>query len=203
MRLLPSFKGSHSCVKTSSSSEAVWPARKRIWQAAHRGAKVTPLRDASERDDESAQNRRSGGTVCSNSPGSMDPLNAPGILKSEMRRLNSLVIRAAEEARAGWSALAVDREVFARATQALEGHPNIRIIREEVTEIPSDGVTIIATGPLTSDKLSKAISELTHERHLYFSMPFTIIDAESINMDIVSRVTVWKGRGGPSELPHG
>ena len=78
-------------------------------------------------------------------------------------------------------------------TQALEGHPNIRIIREEVTEIPSDGVTIIATGPLTSDKLSKAISELTHERHLYFFDAISpIIDAESINMDIVHRASRYR-----------
>jgi methylenetetrahydrofolate--tRNA-(uracil-5-)-methyltransferase len=132
----------------------------------------------------------------------MDPLNAPGILKGEMRRLNSLVIRAAEEARVpAGSALAVDRDIFARAiTQALEGHPNIRIIREEVTEIPADAVTIVATGPLTSEKLSKAISELTHERHLYFFDAISpIIDADSINMDIVYRASRY-GKGGADYL---
>lgn len=168
------------------------------WQAANRGAKVTLYE---MRPKEMTKAHKTGDLaelVCSNSLGSADPLNAPGILKTEMRRLNSLVIRAAEEARVpAGSALAVDREQFARViTQALEGHPNIRIMREEVTEIPQDAVCIIATGPLTSEKLSKAISELTHERHLYFFDAISpIIDAESINMDIVYRASRY-GKGG-------
>ncbi|MBX3345858.1 MAG: methylenetetrahydrofolate--tRNA-(uracil(54)-C(5))-methyltransferase (FADH(2)-oxidizing) TrmFO [Nitrospira sp.] len=172
------------------------------WQAANRGAKVTLCE---MRPKEMTKAHKTGDLaelVCSNSLGSVDPLNAPGILKTEMRRLNSLVIRAAEEARVpAGSALAVDREIFARAiTQALEGHPNIRIIREEVTEIPADAVTIIATGPLTSEKLSKAIAELTHERHLYFFDAISpIIDAESINMDIVYRASRY-GKGGADYL---
>mgnify|MGYP000899875191 FL=1 len=172
------------------------------WQAAQRGAKVTLYE---MRPKETTKAHKTGDLaelVCSNSLGSMDPLNAPGILKGEMRRLNSLVIRAAEEARVpAGSALAVDRDIFARAiTQALEGHPNIRIIREEVTEIPADAVTIVATGPLTSEKLSKAISELTHERHLYFFDAISpIIDADSINMDIVYRASRY-GKGGADYL---
>ena len=81
--------------------------------------------------------------VCSNSLGSADPLQAPGILKEEMRRLRSLIIRIADEVRVpAGSALAVDREQFAaKITQALEDHPNIRIIREEVTQIPTDAMT--------------------------------------------------------------
>jgi len=170
------------------------------WQAANRGAKVTLYE---MRPKEMTKAHKTGDLaelVCSNSLGSADPLNAPGILKTEMRRLNSLVIRAAEEARVpAGSALAVDREQFARViTQALEGHPNIRIMREEVTEIPQEAVCIIATGPLTSEKLSKAISELTHERHLYFFDAISpIIDAESINMDIVRHGTA---RGGADYL---
>ena len=172
------------------------------WQAANRGAKVTLYE---MRPKEMTKAHKTGDLaelVCSNSLGSADPLNAPGILKTEMRRLNSLVIRAAEEARVpAGSALAVDREQFARViTQALERHPNIRIMREEVTEIPQDAVTIIATGPLTSEKLSKAISELTHERHLYFFDAISpIIDAESINMDIVYRASRY-GKGGADYL---
>ena len=172
------------------------------WQAANRGAKVTLYE---MRPKEMTKAHKTGDLaelVCSNSLGSADPLNAPGILKTEMRRLNSLVIRAAEEARVpAGSALAVDREQFARViTQALEGHPNIRIMREEVTEIPQDAVCIIATGPLTSEKLSKAISELTHERHLYFFDAISpIIDAESINMDIVYRASRY-GKGGADYL---
>ena len=172
------------------------------WQAAHRGAKVTLYE---MRPKETTQAHKTGDLaelVCSNSLGSADPLNAPGILKAEMRRLNSLIIRAAEQARVpAGSALAVDREQFARAvTQALEGHPNIRIAREEVTEVPSDTVSIIATGPLTSEKLSKAISEMTHERHLsFFDAISPIIDADSINMEVVYRASRY-GKGGDDYL---
>jgi methylenetetrahydrofolate--tRNA-(uracil-5-)-methyltransferase len=172
------------------------------WQAANRGAKVTLYE---MRPREMTQAHKTGELaelVCSNSLGSLDPLNAPGILKAEMRRLNSLIIRAAEEARVpAGSALAVDREQFARTiTQALEGHPNIRITREEVTDVPFDAVSIIATGPLTSEKLSKAISELTHEQHLYFFDAISpIIDADSINMEVVYRASRY-GKGGDDYL---
>src|SRR6266850_1019568 len=71
-------------------------------------------------------------------------------------------------------------------TQALEGHPNIRILHEEITEIPTDCLCILATGPLTSDKLSKAIAQLTHATHLYFYDAISpIVDTDSINMDVV------------------
>lgn len=172
------------------------------WQAANRGAKVTLYE---MRPKEMTQAHKTGDLaelVCSNSLGSVDPLNAPGILKMEMRRLNSLVIRAAEQARVpAGSALAVDREQFARAiTRALEGHPNIRITREEVTDVPSDAVGIIATGPLTSEKLSKAIGELTHAKHLYFFDAISpIIDADSINMEVVYRASRY-GKGGDDYL---
>ena len=172
------------------------------WQAANRGAKVTLYE---MRPKEMTQAHKTGDLaelVCSNSLGSVDPLNAPGILKAEMRRLNSLVIRAAEEARVpAGSALAVDREHFARAiTRALEGHPNIRITREEVTDVPSDAVSIVATGPLTSEKLSKAIGELTHAQHLYFFDAISpIIDADSINMKVAYRASRY-GKGGDDYL---
>ncbi len=172
------------------------------WQAANRGAKVTLYE---MRPKESTKAHKTGDLaelVCSNSLGSADPLNAPGILKEEMRRLNSLVIRSAEQARVpAGSALAVDREQFARGvTQALEGHPNVRIAREEVAEIPQDAVVIIATGPLTSDRLSKAITELTHEKHLYFFDAISpIVDADSINMEIVFRASRY-GKGGDDYL---
>lgn len=158
------------------------------WQAANRGAKVTLYE---MRPKEMTQAHKTGGLaelVCSNSLGSADLLNAPGILKEEMRRLNSLIIRIADEVRVpAGSALAVDREQFSfRITQALEGHPNIRILHEEMTEIPTDCLCILATGPLTSDKLSQAIAQLTHSKHLYFYDAISpIVDADSINMDVV------------------
>lgn len=158
------------------------------WQAANRGAKVTLYE---MRPKEMTQAHKTGGLaelVCSNSLGSADFLNAPGILKEEMRHLNSLIIRVADEVRVpAGSALAVDREQFSlKITQELEGHPNIRILHEEVTEVPTDCLCILATGPLTSDKLSQAIAQLTHTKHLYFYDAISpIVDADSINMDVV------------------
>jgi methylenetetrahydrofolate--tRNA-(uracil-5-)-methyltransferase len=122
--------------------------------------------------------------VCSNSLGSSDPANAGGLLKEEMRRLGSLVLRTAEEVRipAG-SALAVDREEFSRRlTKTIENHSRIRIVREEVTTIPSSGVVIIATGPLTADSLAAEIKTATRSEHLYFYDAISpIVDAESID----------------------
>ena len=158
------------------------------WQAANRGAKVTLYE---MRPKEMTQAHKTGGLaelVCSNSLGSADLLNAPGILKEEMRRLNSLIIGVADDVRVpAGSALAVDRELFSlKITQALEEHPNIRILRKEITEIPTDCLCILATGPLTSDKLSQAIAQLTHTKHLYFYDAISpIVDAESINMEVV------------------
>ncbi|MDL1888413.1 methylenetetrahydrofolate--tRNA-(uracil(54)-C(5))-methyltransferase (FADH(2)-oxidizing) TrmFO, partial [Nitrospirales bacterium NOB] len=168
------------------------------WQAAARGVKVTLYEMRPKEMTKAHKTGNLAELVCSNSLGSADPLNAPGILKAEMRRLNSLVIRAAEAARVpAGSALAVDREEFARfITRALEDHPHIRIVREEVAAIPSDATCIIATGPLTSDQLSKAIAELTNARHLYFYDAISpIIDADSIDMNIAYRASRY-GKGG-------
>ena len=172
------------------------------WQAANRGAKVTLYE---MRPKEMTQAHKTSGMaelVCSNSLGSVDPLTAPGILKEELRRLNSLIIQVAEQARVpAGSALAVDREQFSfRITQALESHPNIRILREEITEIPTDCLCIVATGPLTSDKLSQAIAKLTHSNHLYFYDAISpIVDADSINMDIAFRASRYD-KGGDDYL---
>lgn len=162
------------------------------WQAANHGAKVTLYE---MRPKESTQAHKTGylaELVCSNSLGSTDILNAPGILKEEMRLLNSLVIRVADEVRVpAGSALAVDRDQFSqKITQALESHPNVRILREEIKEIPTDCLCILATGPLTSDALASAIRELTHTKHLYFFDAISpIIDADSIDMDKVFRAS--------------
>ena len=162
------------------------------WQAANHGAKVTLYE---MRPKETTQAHKTGylaELVCSNSLGSTDILNAPGILKEEMRRLNSLVIRVADEVRVpAGSALAVDRDRFSQSiTQALESHPNVRILREEIKEIPTDCVCIVATGPLTSEALANAIRELTHTKHLYFFDAISpIVDADSINMDVVFRAS--------------
>jgi len=92
-----------------------------------------------------------------------------GLLKNELRRLDSLLLDLARQTSVpAGGALAVDRQAFAeRVTQAIESHPNIQVVREEATGIPS-GPAIIASGPLTSPRLSEAIQELTGRQHLYF-----------------------------------
>ncbi len=172
------------------------------WQAATRGARVTLYEMRPKEPTKAHKTGYLAELVCSNSLGSADILNAPGILKEEMRRLNSLVVRVADEVRVpAGSALAVDRDQFSqKITQALESHPNLRILREEVKEIPTDCLCIIATGPLTSDSLSAAIRNLTHSANLYFFDAISpIIDADSINMETVFRASRYE-KGGADYL---
>jgi methylenetetrahydrofolate--tRNA-(uracil-5-)-methyltransferase len=125
--------------------------------------------------------------VCSNSLRANSLTNAVGVLKEEMRRLNSVIIKAADECSVpAGGALAVDRHEFAaRVTDLVKNHPNVTVINEEVAEIPS-GPTIIATGPLTSKALSDKLKELTGEEYLYFyDAAAPIIEKDSINMDKV------------------
>ena len=172
------------------------------WQAASRGARVTLYEMRPKEGTPAHKTGFLAELVCSNSLGSADVLNAPGILKEEMRRLNSLIIRIADEVRVpAGTALAVDRDLFAqRITQALDEHQNVRIIREEIQEIPTDCACIIATGPLTSDKLAASIQKLTHSTSLYFFDAISpIIDAESINMNVVFRASRYD-KGGADYL---
>ncbi len=162
------------------------------WQAAEHGAKVTLYEMRPKKETAAHKTSNLAEIVCSNSLGSADPISAPGILKEEMRLLNSLVLRAAELARVpAGSALAVDRDIFAQeVTRTLESHPNIKIIREEIQEIPSDALCIVATGPLTSESLSQALATLTSKKNLaFFDAISPIIDAESIDMDKVFRAS--------------
>lgn len=122
--------------------------------------------------------------VCSNSFKSQAPTSAPGILKREMKALGSLLIKQAEvHAVPGGEALAVDRDAFSAAvTRAIESHPNITRIAGEVTEPLQDGITLIATGPLTSDALGKWLGRATGEDSLYFYDAIApIVDAASID----------------------
>ncbi len=127
--------------------------------------------------------------VCSNSLRSDSLTNAVGLLKEEMRMIGSLIMTCAEEARipAG-SALAVDRTLFSKLVhEKIQQDSNITIIEEEVTAIP-EGPTIIATGPLTSDALGKAIQSFFEEEHFYFyDAAAPIVTADSINFDIAYR----------------
>jgi methylenetetrahydrofolate--tRNA-(uracil-5-)-methyltransferase len=156
------------------------------WQAANSGARVTLYEMRPKEETAAHKTEHLAEIVCSNSLGSNDPLSAPGMLKEEMRQLQSLIIRIADEVRipAG-TALAVDREQFAcRVTRALTEHPNIKILREEIHEIPEDALCIIATGPLTSPKLSEAIIQFTQSKNLFFFDAISpIVDADSLNTE--------------------
>jgi len=159
------------------------------WQLAERGVRVQLFEMRPRRQTGAHVSDRLAELVCSNSLGSKLPDRATGVLQNELRMMNSLLIRAADEAAVpAGGALAVDREVFAKhVTSRLEAHPLIEIIREEVTEIP-DGPTIIATGPLTADKLAHEIAKLADQDHLYFYDALApIVEAESIDMDVAFR----------------
>ena len=139
--------------------------------------------------------------VCSNSLRSNQISNAVGLLKEELTRMGSLVMEAAyaTEVPAG-SALAVNRDEFSKyITNKIENHPNIRVIREEVTDIPLDAVTVIATGPLTSEPLAEKISQLTGGTELhFFDAAAPIVDFSSINTEIAFFASRY-GKGDPSD----
>ncbi|MED1646529.1 FADH(2)-oxidizing methylenetetrahydrofolate--tRNA-(uracil(54)-C(5))-methyltransferase TrmFO [Brevibacillus agri] len=126
--------------------------------------------------------------VCSNSLRANSLANAVGVLKEEMRRLGSVIIEAADRcAVPAGGALAVDRHEFAGyVTDALKNHPLIEVITDEITDIPADGIVVIATGPLTSPALSQKLKELTGEEYLYFyDAAAPIIEKDSIDMNKV------------------
>ena len=124
--------------------------------------------------------------VCSNSLGSIDESNASGELKKELSMLGSELLQAAYDAQVpAGGALAIDRKVFSEnITSIIENHPNINIFREELTEIPTDRVVLIATGPLTSEKLSLEIQKLSGKEHFFFFDAIApIVEKSSINFD--------------------
>ncbi|GEB30959.1 MULTISPECIES: FADH(2)-oxidizing methylenetetrahydrofolate--tRNA-(uracil(54)-C(5))-methyltransferase TrmFO [Brevibacillus] len=126
--------------------------------------------------------------VCSNSLRANTLTNAVGVLKEEMRRLDSVIIQAADRcAVPAGGALAVDRHEFAGyVTDAVKNHPLIEVITDEITDIPADGIVVIATGPLTSPALSQKLKELTGEEYLYFyDAAAPIIEKDSIDMNKV------------------
>lgn len=124
--------------------------------------------------------------VCSNSFKSKSPTSAPGMLKAEMSRMQSLILRMAGGAQVpAGEAMGVDRDLFSEAvTRALRSHPNITLMKGEVSEPPADAVTLLATGPLTSDRLCEWIARATGQEDLYFYDAIApIIDASSVDMD--------------------
>ncbi|HET9707622.1 MAG TPA: methylenetetrahydrofolate--tRNA-(uracil(54)-C(5))-methyltransferase (FADH(2)-oxidizing) TrmFO [Gemmatimonadales bacterium] len=167
------------------------------WALAERGVRVTlhemrpAARTPAHQTDTLAE------LVCSNSFKSVETGNAHGLLKAEMRRLGSLVLAVADTTRVpGGSALAVDRVAFARAMQErLAAHPNLTIVRGEVTELPEAG--IIATGPLTSDHLAEAIARRLGAASLaFFDAIAPIVAADSLDHGVLFRASRYgKGDG--------
>jgi len=174
------------------------------WQLAQRGVAVELYEMRPRRTTEAHATGALAELVCSNSFRSQFLTTGAGLLKEEMRRLGSLVVRVGEANRVpAGSALAVDRECFSRAlTAKIQSLPAVRIIREEVREIPP-GVVILATGPLTSPALSDQLSTLLGSRHLYFYDAISpIVTAESINMEVAFRASRYEeGRGDYLNIP--
>ena len=139
--------------------------------------------------------------VCSNSLRSNDVTNAVGLLKAELSALGSLVMEAAyaTEVPAG-SALAVNRELFSEyITEKIRNHPNITVIPGEVTEIPDDGICVIASGPLTSEALANNIAEFTGGGELhFFDAAAPIVDFSTVNTDVAFFASRW-GKGNPED----
>ncbi len=162
------------------------------WQLANRGFRVRLYEMRPKRSTPAHVTDRLAELVCSNSMGSTLPDRALGMLKGEMVRLGSLVIRVAyRHAIPAGSALAVSREEFAEEiTERIQGHPNIQVIREEVTQVPQ-GPTIIATGPLTSDALTQDLQRLTGKYLYFYDAMAPIVTAESIDMSIAFRASRW------------
>jgi methylenetetrahydrofolate--tRNA-(uracil-5-)-methyltransferase len=159
------------------------------WQAAERGLDVMLYEMRPVRNTPAHTTDRLGELICSNSLGSNLPDRASGLLKAELRLLNSFIMRVADEtAVPAGGALAVDRERFAAAiTERIAQHPRITLVRAEVKIIP-DGPCIIASGPLTADDLALAIARLTGRQQLYFYDALApIVDAHSIDLAIAFR----------------
>ena len=168
------------------------------WQAAENGTEVKLFEMRPARQTPAHRTEKLAEIVCSNSLKSDEIGTAPYLLKEELRRGNSLVMESAERTRVpAGAALAVDRNKFADyITEKIERHPNIRIIREEVRTIPPDEITIIATGPLTSDALTDEIMKLTGDDQLYFYDAIApIVAADTIDMRVAFKAARY-GKGG-------
>ncbi|KHF30887.1 Methylenetetrahydrofolate--tRNA-(uracil-5-)-methyltransferase TrmFO [Anoxybacillus sp. BCO1] len=157
------------------------------WQLAKRGIRVKLYEMRPVKQTPAHHTDKFAELVCSNSLRANTLTNAVGVLKEEMRRLDSVIMKAADSCSVpAGGALAVDRHEFAaKVTDMVANHPNVTVVREEVTTIPT-GPTIIATGPLTSQPLSEQLQALTGEEYLYFyDAAAPIVEKESIDMEKV------------------
>ncbi|MGH9804350.1 MAG: methylenetetrahydrofolate--tRNA-(uracil(54)-C(5))-methyltransferase (FADH(2)-oxidizing) TrmFO, partial [Candidatus Acidiferrales bacterium] len=162
------------------------------WQVARAGLRVTLVEMRPEQPTPAHKTGRLAELVCSNSLKSNQPESAPGLLKEELRRAGSLLLRLADEAAVpGGKALAVDRERFAAAaTEAISANPFITLRREEARSLPDGAIVIVATGPLTSPALSSELARVAGAEHLYFYDAISpIVEAESIDHGKVFRAS--------------
>ena len=169
-----------------------------VWQIAKRGGRAILYEMKPEVYSPAHRSPFFAEIVCSNSFKSESIENAPGVLKEEMGQLESLIIKTAKETRVpAGDSLAVDREVFSkRVTKIIERLENVEVIRKEVSAIPEDGITIIATGPLTSQTLSREIQRITGDRHLFFYDAISpIVSTDSIDFEKVFKASRY-GKGG-------
>jgi methylenetetrahydrofolate--tRNA-(uracil-5-)-methyltransferase len=166
------------------------------WALAERGLSVTLHEMRPVRMTPAHQTETLAELVCSNTFKSVEPSHAHGLLKAEMRMLGSIVLQAADEARIpGGSALAVDRVVFAKSVEArVASHPNITLVREEVADLPTPA--IIATGPLTSDALARAIANRLGVQSLaFYDAIAPIVAADSLDFGRLFKASRY-GKGG-------
>ena len=160
------------------------------YQIAKRGIKVKLYEMKPNKYSPAHANQNLAEIVCSNSFKSNLHTNACGLLKEELRAMDSLLIRIADNtAVPAGQALAVDREIFAKkVTEAIKSNPNIEVINEEIVDLEKlmeDAITIVATGPLTADELANNISKITAQDKLYFyDAAAPIVTKDSINFDI-------------------
>jgi methylenetetrahydrofolate--tRNA-(uracil-5-)-methyltransferase len=175
------------------------------WQIAQRGAAVTLVEMKPEQMSPAHESTDMAELVCSNSLRGASLHNAVGLLKEEMRVLDSLIIRAADAtAVPAGRALAVDRKAFARfVSEAIEGHPRIEIEHRVVEEIPGDRFVVLATGPLTGAALAAAVQELLGDESLYFYDAIApTVYADSIDMSVAFRASRYEpGEGDYLNLP--
>jgi methylenetetrahydrofolate--tRNA-(uracil-5-)-methyltransferase len=172
------------------------------WQAANNGARVALYEMRPEKQTPAHQTDKLAEIVCSNSLKSDEPGTASYLLKEELRRADSLVMEAANATRVpAGAALAVDRHKFAAyVTEKITSHPKIRLVREEVTSVSIDHISIIATGPLSSDALTAEIMRLTGSDQLYFYDAIApIVAADSIDRAIAFSAARYD-KGGPDYL---
>lgn len=169
------------------------------WQVAQRGIKVDLYEMRPEKSTPAHKTEKFAELVCSNSLRGAGLENAVGLLKEEMRQLNSIIMESADINRVpAGGALAVDREGFSQyITDKVKNHPNVTVINKEIETIPQedDAITIIASGPLTSEVLAKSIGELTGQEYFYFyDAAAPLISKESIDMSKAYRASRY-GKG--------